>query len=279
MFVSSAKEVFDIIYELFASVKAQARFDANLSIKIKEWKILWLPDSVINRPLAAPKKNAKPKKEKDREDHEGGEGGDDDEAGEKNRYSPLKAFHNVGTRGIFYYRAEHRDGFSVRLSACHCCYCIRDYHANGMGSIPTGCLSKEGYQYLICQRLDDEWKIEKEALMARVSSSLAGLVTEGNIVAMSSSTLMQGSSNSLYASFDIGRIFKVNDNNSYILHLYVRDVNSMLYSKPIHLNAITIHHKKLRYIVRDGVVDVNEKIGLDNITVEKVVKICFNGFE
>ena len=115
--------------------------------------------------------------------------------------------------------------------------------------------------------------------MARVSSSLAGLVTEGNIVAMSSSTLMQGSRNSLYASFDIGRIFEVNGDNSYILHLYVRDVNSMLYSKPIHLNAITVHHNKLRYIVRDGVVDVNEKIRLDNITVEKIVKICFNGSE
>ena len=75
MFVLSAKEVFDIIYELFASVEAQARFDAHPSIKVKEWKILWLPDSVINRPLAAPKKNAKPKKAKDKEDHEGGEGG------------------------------------------------------------------------------------------------------------------------------------------------------------------------------------------------------------
>jgi hypothetical protein len=71
---------------------------------------------------------------------------------------------------------------------------MRDYHADGMGTIPTGCLSKEGYQYLICQRLDEEWKLEKESLMARVSSNLMGLVKEGNIVAMSSSTLMQGSS-------------------------------------------------------------------------------------
>jgi hypothetical protein len=61
-FVSSAKEVYEIIYELFASEKAQARFDANPSIKIKEWKILWLPDSVIGRPPALPKKNVKVKK-------------------------------------------------------------------------------------------------------------------------------------------------------------------------------------------------------------------------
>ena len=99
---------------------------------------------------------------------------DDDEVGERNKFSPLKAFHNVGTRGIFYYKAEHRDGFSVRLSACHCPYCIRDYHATGMGSLPTGCLSKEGYQYLICQRLDEEWKTEKDSLMATLSLNLIG---------------------------------------------------------------------------------------------------------
>ena len=62
IFVSSAKEIYDIIYELFASVKAQARFDANPSIKIKEWKILWLPDSVIDRPPAQPKRNNNSKK-------------------------------------------------------------------------------------------------------------------------------------------------------------------------------------------------------------------------
>ena len=137
-FVSSAKEVFDIIYDLFASSKAQARFDANPSIKIKEWNLLWLPDSIINRPTSRAKSNAKEKKGKKKEEEEGG---NDDEI---NKIGPLKAFHNVGTRGIFYYRAEHRDGFSVRLSACHCCYCIGDYHVNGMGPLPSGYLSEEG---------------------------------------------------------------------------------------------------------------------------------------
>jgi hypothetical protein len=171
IFVPSAKEVYEIIYELFADEKAQARFDANPSIKIEEWKILWLPDSVIGRPPALSKKNVKARKGKEKED----EGNDDDEVGERNIFSPIKAFHNVGTRGIFYYKAVHRDGFSVRFTACHCSYCIRDYHANGLGSIPTGCLCKEGYQYLICQRLDEEWKIEKESLIKST-----GHVKEGN---------------------------------------------------------------------------------------------------
>ena len=165
----------------------------------------------------------------------------------------------------------------MRLSACHCSYCVRDYHADGLGSIPTGCLSKEGYQYLICQRLDEEWKIEKESLMSSVSLALLGHVEEGNIVAISSTSLMQGSSNSIYASFDIGRIVQVNDDNSYNLHLYVRECNSMKYAKPTYINAITVPHSKVRFIVRGDVVDVNEKIALDNLTVEMIVKTCFNG--
>lgn len=35
-----------------------------ISIKIKEWKILWLPDSIIIRPTAPAKRNAKEKKER-----------------------------------------------------------------------------------------------------------------------------------------------------------------------------------------------------------------------
>jgi hypothetical protein len=38
-------------------------------------------------------------------------------------------------------------------------------------------------------------------------------------------------------------------------------------------NPQVLHHS----IVREDVVDVNEKILLDNLTVEMIVKICFNG--
>lgn len=68
--------------------------------------------------------------------------------------------------------------------------------------------------------------------MATLSLNLIGHIKEGNIVAISSSSLMQGSSNSIYASYDIGRIFHVNDDNSYDLYIYVKDPNSMTYAKP-----------------------------------------------
>jgi hypothetical protein len=197
--------------------------------------------------------------------------------GEKNVFSPLKAFHDIGTRGIFYYKAEHRDGFSVRLSACHCPYCIRGYHANGIGSMPTGCLSNEGYSYLICQRFDEEWKIEKDNLMSRVSRNLLGRIKVGNIVAIASSTLSLGSSNNIYSSFDIGRIDSCNMDDSYNVCFYFRQPNSGKYSKSTQSNTLCVSHQKMRFIVHEEAINTDEIIVLDTHAVEKIVKICFNG--
>lgn len=101
LFISSPYEVYKIIFELFAGEKAQARFDANPKTVIKEWKIVWLPDIEINRPKV-------------------------DRISE-NKISDLKAFHGVGTPSLFSFQIFYRDGFCVRLSGCHCCYCIRGY--------------------------------------------------------------------------------------------------------------------------------------------------------
>jgi hypothetical protein len=111
--------------------------------------------------------------------------------------------------------------------------------------------------------------------MKSVSLGLLEHVKEGNIVAITSSSLMQGSSNSIYASYDIGRVVQANDDNSYNLHLYAREPNSMINAKLTYVNAVAVPHSKLRFIVREDVVDVNEKIVLDNFTVEMIVKICF----
>ena len=136
LFLSSPHEVYKVIFDLFASEKAQARFDANPKNVIKEWKIQWLPDIDIIRPKI--------------------------DGISENQISDLKAFHGVGTKGLFSFRTLHRDGFSVRLSGCHCCYCIRGYCPQGFGTTPKGCLSMEPTQYLICQRSDRDWCAEKK---------------------------------------------------------------------------------------------------------------------
>ena len=101
LFLSSPYEVYKIIFELFAGEKAQARFDANSKTVIKEWKIVWWPDIAITRPKVG--------------------------RISQNKISDLKAFHGVGTRSLFSVQIFHRDGFCVRLSGCHCCYCIRPF--------------------------------------------------------------------------------------------------------------------------------------------------------
>ena len=83
----------------------------------------------------------------------------------KNKISDLKVFHGVGTRGLFSVRILHRDGVFVRLSDCHCRYCIRGYCPEGFGTIPMGCLSMEHTHYLICQRSHADWCTEKQKLV------------------------------------------------------------------------------------------------------------------
>ena len=51
---------------------------------------------------------------------------------------------------------------------------MRDYRVDGMASMPTGCLSREPYEYLVCHRLDGDWITEKKKSMERLSVSLKG---------------------------------------------------------------------------------------------------------
>ena len=102
------------------------------NLKIKVWNIIWLPDDVIIRPPAMKKTRGKKKAV----DLEGGEVEnivENEEAEDGEKIGTLQAFHGVGTRGLFYFYAEHCYGLGVRLSGCHCPFCIRCYRKS-MGS-------------------------------------------------------------------------------------------------------------------------------------------------
>jgi hypothetical protein len=128
-----------------------------VNLKIKSWTIIWLSDDDIARPVVA--KIPKGKKKNTVEDRAdtGNNNADNADVEDGVNIGVLQAFHGVGTRGLFYFHAEHRDGLGVRLSGCHCPFCVRCYRKNGIGTMPRGCLSKEPYEYIICQRSDEDW--------------------------------------------------------------------------------------------------------------------------
>lgn len=251
LFHSSPYEVLKIIFDLFASDRAQARFDANPKTAIKEWKIVWLPDIDIIRPKI-------------------------DEISE-NKISDLKAFHGVGTRGLFSCRILHRDGFSVRLSGCHCRYCIRGYFPEGFGTIPMGCLSMEPTQYLICQRSDADWCTEKQKLVLQLSTEIVDCVRVGYIVAIASVRLKSNKTTSdMYFSIDIGQVQNITD-ESYTILMNKRLLNSNIYSPIAPIKALNVLHSDIRYYFEDTMQNLDDRIVLDIELVQVIIQNCFNG--
>ena len=251
LFLSSPYEVYKDIFDLFASEKAQARFHANPKTVIKEWKILWLPDIDIIRPKI--------------------------NGISENQISDLKAFHGVGTRGLFSFRVLHRDGFSVRLSGCHCSYCNRGFCPEGFGTIPKGCMSMEPTQYLICQRSDVDWCTEKQKRIELLTDEFNGKVQQGHLIAVASPRLKQNKTTSdMYSSFDIGKVQNVIE-GSYSLLMYKRLPNSSIYVPNTPIKAINILHGQIRYHLKNASNNFEDKIVLDIQTVQNIISNCFNG--
>lgn len=274
-FISNAHEVYTIIEYLFAGEEAQARYDKMANLKIKAWRILWLSDDDIYRPLVIKKVKGKKKKEV-LEGEQLGNVANIDETEDGEKINTLQAFHGVGTRGLFYFYAEHRDGLGVRLSGCHCPYCMRCYRKNGIGSMPTGCLSDEPYQYLVCNRLDDEWTKQTSCLMSRLSEGLKGQVQKGDIIAVASNCHLKGSINSVYNSYIIAKVLFVED-STFIANIFIRKPDTSVYENKTPDKLMSIPHTSLRYLISSACLTADLCITLDSITVENIVKNCFNG--
>ena len=133
-----------------------------------------------------------------------------EEAEEGEKISALQAFHGVGTRRLFYFHAEHRDGLGVRLTGCHCPFCVRCYRKN-IGSMPNGCLSNEPYEYITCNRLDEEWTKQKSNSLSRLSETLMNQVQQGDIIAVGSNRHLKGSLSCIYNSYDPAKVLLIQD--------------------------------------------------------------------
>ena len=188
-------------------------------------------------------------------------------------------------RKSFYFQALHRDGLGIRLSACHCHFCIRGYFGDGFGTMPTGCLSQEPYLYIVVQRLDEEWVKEKKELVTNLSSRL-GTLEPNMIVALASDRVdnwkKSASSNSKYISFDIARVVAQvetgEEGEMYSLITYTRvDGGNHYVCKNAVLQDAIVTHSRVRYILADNVLQDNGTILLDKDCLEAIVFNCFNG--
>jgi hypothetical protein len=141
------------------------------SCKIRPWTIIWLSDDDIERSVVAKIPLKKKNTVADRADT-GNNNADNADEEDGETIGVLQAFHGVGTRGFFYFHAEHRDGLGIRLSGCHCPLCVRFYRKNGIGTMPTGCLSRELYEYIICQHSDEDWVNQTSNLISKLVAIL-----------------------------------------------------------------------------------------------------------
>jgi hypothetical protein len=175
--IDNAFQVFEIATELFCSYKAVASFIRKKRL-IDKWTIVFVSADTFQGQSAGDEAT----------DAAGAGAGDEDEqASGPDGYGQMKAFHDRGTRGCFYYSVEHAEGFGIRLSACFCPYCMRNYRADGgFGTMPTGCRSKEPYEHIVCTRRHPEWveSTLKPRMEAR-AEAVFNKIQQGDIVVLS----------------------------------------------------------------------------------------------
>ena len=112
----------------------------------------------------------------------------------------------------------------------NCCYRIRGYCPEGFGAIPLGCLSMEPTQYLVCQRSERDWCVEKQKRVLLLFTEFVGCVHVGHFVAIASLRLKPNQMTSdIYCSFDIGEVQNITE-GFYTILIYKRLLNTAAFS-------------------------------------------------
>ena len=105
------------------------------------------------------------------------------------RIGSIKAFHGSGVRGLFEFRFLHPGGLSVSINSCHCSFCARLDFRNGFWRPPFGCLQQEDTEYVVFERLDEEWMMGKLGHLMALADHLWNGLQAGDIVALGRSEM------------------------------------------------------------------------------------------
>ena len=141
--------------------------------------------------------------------------------------------------------------------------------------MPTGCLSNEPYEYIICNRLDEEWTKQTLSSICRLSETFRKQVQQGDIVAVGSNRHLKGSLSCIYNSYDVAKVLYVQD-LTFSVNIFSRQLGSVVYQNKTPDKVISISHTTLRYIIADSIVTEDSCVALSSITEENIVKNCFH---
>ena len=79
----------------------------------------------------------------------------------------------------------------------------------------------EPFQYIVCNRLDDEWTKQTADLTSILSDNLKGQVQQGDMIAVASNCHLKGSINSIYNSYGIAKVTHIED-SAFIANIFTR---------------------------------------------------------
>jgi hypothetical protein len=113
--------------------------------------------------------------------------------------------------------------------------------------MPTGCLSKEPYERIICQRSDEDWVNQTSRLISKLEVFLQGEVKIDDIVAVVSNYPQRG----LNYTYHIAKVVMIEETGC-VISVFERKQNTKVYKIRIPKSIVQIPSTRLRYTVSDA---------------------------
>ena len=109
-----------------------------------------------------------------------------------------------------------------------------------------------------------------------ISEGLKGRVQLGDVIAVASKRHLKGSNKCIYDFFDVAKVLLIQD-LSFTVNVFSRQPNAPTFHNSATEKTISVSHSSLRYIISDACITADSRVRLDSLTLENIVKCCFNG--
>lgn len=105
---------------------------------------------------------------------------------------------------------------------------------------------------------------------------MKGRVRLGDVIAVASKRHLKGSNKCIYDFFDVAKVLLIQD-STFTVTVFSRQPNAPTFHKSATEENKSVSHSSLRYLVSDACITADSRVRLDSLTLENIVKSCFNG--